>query len=177
MKNSLADLEFHVAEIKDLPSIMRIIQEAQALLASLVIDQWQDGYPEKQVIRDDISNLESFVVSNKKGEIMATVMFTTSAEPTYNVIEGKWLTDQASPYGVIHRMAVGALFRSQGIAKYILESSEHRLREDHIESMRIDTHEDNFAMQSLLANCGYSYCGIIFLHNGDRRLAFEKLMR
>lgn len=170
-------MKFHVADIKDLPSIMQIVHEAQVFLASLAIDQWQDGYPKELVIRDDILKLESYVVSNTKGEILATAMLTNSAEPTYKAIEGYWLTDESSPYGVIHRMAVGASFRGQGVAKFILESSEQKLKEEQIESMRIDTHEDNICMQSLLSKCGYSYCGIIFLANGDKRLAFEKLMR
>lgn len=155
---------------------MQIVSEAQMYLASLDIDQWQDGYPQEQVIRDDIYNLDGYVVVNKEGEIMATIMLTTRAEPTYNIIEGNWLTDESCPYGVIHRMAVGASFRGQGVAKFILESSEHKLKEDHIGSMRIDTHEENIGMQSLLSKCGYSYCGVIFLDNGDRRSAFEKLM-
>jgi hypothetical protein len=43
--------------------------------------------------------------------------------------------------------------------------------------MRIDTHEDNMGMQQLLKKLGYSYCGVIFLGNEDKRLAFEKLFK
>jgi len=42
--------------------------------------------------------------------------------------------------------------------------------------MRIDTHEDNLGMQKLLRSSGYTYCGVIYLTNGDKRLAFENIL-
>ena len=42
--------------------------------------------------------------------------------------------------------------------------------------MRIDTHVDNTGMQNLLLKLNYNYCGIIYLENGDLRLAYEKLI-
>ena len=45
---------------------------------------------------------------------------------------------------------------------------------DHINL--IDTHEDNQSMQKLLAKNQFSYCGIIYLSDGSKRLAFEKVL-
>ena len=42
--------------------------------------------------------------------------------------------------------------------------------------MRIDTHEENLGMQGLLKKLGYHHCGVIYLENNDKRLAFEKLI-
>ena len=42
-------------------------------------------------------------------------------------------------------------------------------------NIRIDTHRDNIIMQHNLAKHGFTYCGIIFLANGDERLAFQKI--
>ncbi|WP_233188720.1 hypothetical protein [Tenacibaculum sp. SG-28] len=60
---------------KDIPNIMAIIADAQKLLASLHIDQWQDGYPDTAQITKDILNQESYIVKNTTGEIVATFMF------------------------------------------------------------------------------------------------------
>ena len=38
----------------DLEAIMTIVHSAQLYLAELGIDQWQDGYPEREVIVADI---------------------------------------------------------------------------------------------------------------------------
>ena len=38
----------------------------------------------------------------------------------------------------------------------------------------LDTHRDNIPMQKVLARNDFTYCGIIYLENGDERLAFNK---
>ncbi|WNM20354.1 GNAT family N-acetyltransferase [Flavobacterium capsici] len=164
------------ASSNELKAIMEIVHQAQLFLASLGIDQWQNGYPDENVILNDIANNESFVVKNNENEIMGIAMFTTRTEPTYKIIEGNWLTSDDAKYGVIHRMAVADKFRSFGIAKFVFRQCEDYLKQNNISSMRIDTHQDNKGMQSLLQKSGYHYCGIIYLANGDKRLAFEKII-
>jgi ribosomal protein S18 acetylase RimI-like enzyme len=161
--------------IEDLPAIMKIMSEAQEYLAKLGIDQWQDGYPQEEIIRLDIASKESFVIKNKLGEVLATTVFTTKTEPTYNYIKGNWITPNISKYGVIHRLAVGNSSRNLGLAKIIFSACESRLKSNGATSLRIDTHEDNIGMQHLIKKMGYVYCGVIYLENGDKRLAFEKL--
>jgi hypothetical protein len=73
-------------------------------------------------------------------------------------------------------MAVTNEFRKKGIAKFIFEQCEQQLLQNNIMSMRIDTHEDNLVMQSLLKKLKYLYCGVIYLDNGDKRLAYEKCL-
>ena len=43
-------------------------------------------------------------------------------------------------------------------------------------NIRIDTHRDNHIMQHNLLKHGFQYCGIIFLLNGDERLAYQKIV-
>ena len=112
---------------------------------------------------------------NEINGMIATTVFTTAAEPTYTVIEGNWLTPGVKPYGVIHRMAVKKEHRKEGIAQWLLEYFEQQLMESGVPSMRIDTHEGNKGMQRLLQKRDYTYCGIITLDSGDKRLAFEKV--
>ena len=39
----------------------------------------------------------------------------------------------------------------------------------------VDTHRDNAIMQHNIKKHGFTYCGIIYLANGDKRLAYQKL--
>jgi len=41
-------------------------------------------------------------------------------------------------------------------------------------NIRIDTHRDNAIMQHNIEKHGFTYCGIIYLANGDERLAYQK---
>lgn len=165
------------AQKSDLASIMRVVQSAQIYLAELGIDQWQDGYPNQEVVLKDINNNESYLVINDRNECIGTTMFSLRPEPTYTLIEERdWLTKEGMQYGVIHRMAVDDQFRSSGFSRFVFDHFENLLIEKEIKSMRIDTHEDNQMMQGLLKKRGYHYCGIIYLESGSKRLAFEKLL-
>ena len=157
-------------------SILEIINQAQAYLAMQNIDQWQNGYPNEEAILKDVFNNDSYVVKTKDAITAATAMFTTRPEPTYTTIEGNWKTKNNATYGVIHRMAVSNKFRGKGIAKFIFFQCEQFLKQNNIKSMRIDTHEKNLGMQGLLKKLGYHYCGVIYLENNNKRLAFEKLI-
>ncbi|MBR1526072.1 MAG: hypothetical protein IJ640_05360 [Prevotella sp.] len=45
------------------------------------------------------------------------------------------------------------------------------------DNIRIDTHRDNRIMQHLMQKEGFTYCGIIYLDNGDERLAYQKMRK
>lgn len=156
---------------------MKIIRDAQELLAAQGSDQWQDGYPDVARIQQDIDQKESYVVVDDNGDMMATTMFTLGGESTYQTIEGEWLTSDPVRYGVIHRLAVSADHRQKGLAKFILNQCEEILRKETFDSLRIDTHRKNTGMQHLLTRSGYQYCGVIYLASGNERLAYEKVMR
>lgn len=169
-------MKLQASKSSDIALIMNIIEDAQGYLKELGIDQWQDGYPNKEQLELDIKNEDSYIVMNELNNIMGTTVFTTVKEPTYQNIEGKWLTAQNSKYGVIHRLAVGNAYRKLGLAKFVFSECEMRLKEMGIKSMRIDTHNENKGMQHLLICSNYIYCGIIYLENGDERLGYEKII-
>ena len=164
------------AKKNDLKGIMDIIKDAQELLANQNIDQWQNGYPNESIISNDIDNNESYLLKSHDQSPIATAMFSTKNEATYSKIEGSWSDPNQTVYGVIHRMAVAKNHRGKGFAKFIFRQCEQMLCEHKIPSMRIDTHDENLGMQELLKTMGYAYCGIIYLENRDKRLAYEKLL-
>lgn len=170
-------MKIRLSLLSDIPRIMEIINDAKALLKSLQIDQWQNGYPNAEQIENDIKNGESYVVVNEENQIMATTMFTLRKEPTYKkVIDGNWIIDENLPYGVIHRLAMAKEFRGLGIAKFVFEELHQKLQHQNIKSLKIDTHEKNIGMQSLIKKLGYKYCGIIYTSYNAKRLAFEKVI-
>jgi RimJ/RimL family protein N-acetyltransferase len=170
-------MELRKSTLEDVPRIMEIINDAKALLKSLYIDQWQNGYPNAGQIENDIKNLESYVVVDENNNVLATTMFTLRKEPTYKVVEnGNWLIDENLPYGVIHRLAMSKDFRGKGVAKFIFNELHEKLKHQNIQSLKIDTHEENIGMQSLIKKMGYQYCGIIYTNYNAKRLAFEKVI-
>ena len=66
-------MEFRKTNINDLPEVMKIIREAQSYFKEQGIDQWQNNYPNEEVIKNDIKNNHSYVLV-KDGKIAATTV-------------------------------------------------------------------------------------------------------
>lgn len=60
-------MEMIRSDVSHIPGILKIIDDAKCYLASKNIDQWQNGYPNEEQIRNDIANQESYVVVNIDG--------------------------------------------------------------------------------------------------------------
>ena len=160
----------------DLSAIMAIIAEAQADFRARGIDQWQNGYPNEQAIRSDIAHGESYVVTRGE-QVVATAMITFAPDPNYSIVYGgEWLLKESSHYATIHRIAVSIAERGAGIADFIVRKVEQMCRRCGADSLRIDTHRDNRAMQRVAEKNGMILCGIIHLADGAERLAYEKIM-
>ena len=154
------------ASEEDVPFIMNVLDAARGIMRSSGnLHQWADGYPSAETILDDIRKGYAFVVRDK-GIITAYFAFVPSPEPTYSIIKGgRWLNDNL-PYHVIHR--IGSLPDSHGIFKSIMDWCSSRDG-----NLRIDTHRDNHIMRHCITSYGFKYCGIIYLSNGDERLAYQ----
>jgi len=165
---------FRKTETADLPQVMAIIKEAQIYFKENQIDQWQHNYPNLETIQNDIVQDHSYVLVHKQ-QIIATAAVSFDGEKTYNQIQqGEWLTQ--NPYAVIHRLAVANSFKGQGVFTSILNPIEKLCCEQGIFSIKIDTHEHNLSMQRSLKKNGFSYCGVIYLEDGSKRVAWEKIL-
>ena len=130
-------------------------------------NQWNKGTPNIETARDDMERGVGYVAVDGD-EIVAACMFSLNGEPTYaNIYGGAWLSD--APYGVIHRIAVAE--QGKGIIGFCIDECFGRCQ-----NLRIDTHRDNIPMQKALLKRGFQYCGIIYLEDGDERLAYQKVM-
>lgn len=159
---------------KDAKRIMEIIGQAQEYFKSMNIDQWQKGYPNLELIYDDIKKDCSYVLEDET-RILATAAISFDGEPTYQKIyEGAWLSDY--DYAVIHRIAVDNTIKSKGMASMMVIKTEDLCRARKIHSVKVDTHRENLAMQNMLLKNDFHYCGIILLSDGEERLAYEKLL-
>lgn len=166
-------MKFRKSKIEDIPMMMEIIKQAQNYFKSKDIDQWQDGYPNEENLREDIIQGESYVML-LDDKIVATAAISFRGESTYNEIyRGNWLSDRE--YAVVHRVAVNDDYKGQGLSHKIIEFSQKKCKELGYSSIKIDTHKDNFVMRSLLEKNGFKYCGIILLEDGAERVAYEKL--
>lgn len=161
------------AKITDLNEVMEVIDSGRAFLKEQGLDQWQDGHPNIDMVRNDILNNDFYIIKdNNKIVCVAAIIF--SVDPNYSKIyDGNWLTN--NKYAVIHRFATLKGYQNKGYATEIINYTKSIISDNH--SIRIDTHINNIPMQSLLAKNGFKLCGKIYLdHIKDQthlRLAYE----
>ncbi|QAA33914.1 GNAT family N-acetyltransferase [Clostridium manihotivorum] len=167
-------MKFRKTVEADISSIMTIIRQAQDYFKDKGIDQWQNGYPNPEVIRKDIANGHSYVLL-KEDNIVGTAAISFDGENTYDdIYEGQWLSNDT--FAVIHRIAVDNDYKGLGLSSIIIENVEELCKSKGVSSIKVDTHEDNLSMQRLLKKNGFQFCGIIYLEDKSKRVAFEKLI-
>ena len=158
----------------DIDEIMAIVAQARRAIAKLGIDQWQDGYPEREVIEADIAQGIGYVFEDS-GSVAGYLALAPSPEPVYAQIDGKWLAD--GDYLTVHRSCAGDGSRGVGLGSAMLEFAEDIARERGCASVRADTHRGNVVMRHLLEKRGFAYCGEVTypVTAGDPiRAAYEK---
>jgi len=156
------------AKPADIPEILHVMDAAKKIMRSSGnIHQWEDGYPSEAIIISDMEKHSGFVIEDT-GRIIGYFAFLPSPEPTYSKIyNGEWIDDKL-PYHVVHRIA--SYPEIHGIFGNIMDFCFSR-----DSNIRIDTHKDNLIMQHNIEKHGFTYCGIIYLVNGDERLAYQKI--
>ncbi len=168
-------MEFRKATLKDVPQIMNIIYKAQENFRIKGIDQWQNNYPNEEIIKDDIDKGYGFVLVDNDS-IIGYVAISFDGEETYNKIyDGKWLSDLE--YAVVHRVAIDEEYKGKGYSYIIMENVEKYCTDNGVYSIKVDTHIKNIPMQKVLSRLNYNYCGKIYIRDGSERIAFEKLLK
>lgn len=150
----------------DLEQILKIYATArQYMRTSGNPHQWGYDKPDVSLLINDIALKQLFVIE-ENGVLTGCFACIAGADPTYARIDGgSWLNDL--PYLTLHRVASAGI--RPGILETILDWTSRRIRD-----IRIDTHADNKTMQHILEKNGFTRCGIIYLENGDPRLAYHR---
>ncbi len=163
-------LQFCVAQLSDLENIWVIMQQAILRRKKEGSQQWQDGYPNPNVLKNDIDKKVGYILK-KDNQTIGYFTLMVNNEPEYKNIIGKWLTED--DFIVVHRVAICEGYLGQGYAKIIFSYVEKIALQKQIFSIKIDTNYDNNAMLHLLESLGYTYCGEVHFRENPRK-AFEK---
>ena len=170
----MAETYLRRAQLQDLPSIMKIIDDAKELLKKNGSPQWQNGYPNQETLTQDIAMQTNWVLINDN-KVAATATLQLTPEPTYrNITQGQWQQPD-EPYATIHRVAISSNYRGQGLSKLLFSNLLTVGQMQGIKNFRVDTHRSNKAMQHIAENFNFKKRGIIKVNdqNDPERLAYE----
>ena len=169
------------AEIADMDALLDILEQAKAYLRESGVDQWQEGYPNREALAADIEAGRGWLfecVDN--GEIAGYECVAMTPEVCYREIDGAWLTEGEN-YAVIHRAMAAARYRGTRLAAEMFSFAAELAAGMGRLSVRVDTHRDNKAMNRLCEKQGFTYCGVVDLGLVDPasdslRNAYEKIL-
>ena len=166
-------MELRAAKQGEAKALFAIIDQARAHLKAQGIDQWQNGYPNFEMIETDIKEGTAYVLED--GDILAGYVFIDLAgDPFYDGSSVAWRQD--GPYAAVHRVAINDAYRGKGYAATLFDLVSSFCRERGARSLRIDTHRDNGKMQFVLKRSGFEPCGTVYYPTAGERIAFEKLL-
>ena len=170
-------MEFRVAKMEHLDKICEITEDAKKQLKNLGLDQWQSGYPSREIWEKDIENRCAYLAV-EEDQIQGAFAFQVTPDPSYRVIDGKWLADGS--YASIHRVCVADGCKGKGVAGQMFAYGFGLAKKAGFGSVRIDTHPGNLPMQHALKKAGFVACGEIRLvggcEAGNVRIGFERLL-
>lgn len=167
------EYQIRLATLNDIPLIWEILHAAISRRKEDGSNQWQDGYPNLNVVENDIEKNVGYVLTlNEK--IIGYVAVLINDEPEYQNIEGNWITNE--DFVVVHRIAIAPDYLGKNLSKLILEYIEEFALNKNIYSIKVDTNFDNFAMLKIFDKLGYIYCGEVYFR-GSARKAFEKKLK
>jgi RimJ/RimL family protein N-acetyltransferase len=169
----MTDYHFRKAEISEIAQIWDILQLAILRRKEEGSEQWQDGYPNPEVVKKDIEKEAGFVLID--GETIAGYCsILINDEPEYAKIEGEWLTND--DFVVFHRVAISEKDLGKGCASKMIGSIEDFAIHNNIYSVKADTNFDNLAMMKVFEKLGYTFCGHVYFRGGQRK-AYEKVLQ
>ncbi|MXN89732.1 GNAT family N-acetyltransferase [Flavobacterium sp. Sd200] len=164
---------FRQATANDISQIWEILQGAIERRRQDGSNQWQDGYPNQEVVKNDIDKAIGYVLTDED-TIIGYCAILINDEPAYADIEGKWITD--GDFVVYHRIAISDNYLGKGLAQTMLKHIEDFAVKHNITSLKVDTNFDNTGMLKILDKLDYVYCGEVFFRGAPRK-AFEKVLK
>ena len=79
-------MQIRKAVYEDVKQMMHIVHQAQSDLKAMNVDQWQNGYPNETVLKQDIA-LEKGYVIDQDNRVVGLMVISCNDETTYDPLK------------------------------------------------------------------------------------------
>ena len=148
-------IEYKIAEEQDLEEIYSLVKRAIDTMCSQGVFQWDEIYPDREVLADDIRKAQMFL-GRVDGQLVVIYVLNQECDEEYS--KGEWINKDRS-FGVVHRLCVDPSFQHMGIGKFTMQHIEETLRKSGVGSVRLDAFTENPQAIRLYESLGYSRTG------------------
>ncbi|HSP12865.1 MAG TPA: GNAT family N-acetyltransferase [Salegentibacter sp.] len=152
------------ASLKELNDIKKLTEACAEALQQQNIFQWNEYYPSREKLENDIKREELFVYEHKN-RLIAIIVLTPKMDEVYRNIS--WLTETENNL-YVHRLATHPDFWGQGYARKVMDFAEDFAKTGNFISIRLDTFSQNKRNQKFYEARGYHKLGdVYFPHKND----------
>lgn len=165
--------EIRKAQINEVGEIMELVAKCVQVMQAGGSDQWDDSYPNKEIISADIENGTLYAYVDN-GAIAGILVLDENQSELYRDIQ--WAQEQG-PHLIMHRLAVHPEVQGKGIARKLIAFAEEHARVSGYTSIRMDTYTKNTRALAIYPNLGYERRGEIFFPGREASFpVFEKVL-
>jgi ribosomal protein S18 acetylase RimI-like enzyme len=155
------DTIFRLAEASDAQAVCELYVQATAHMRETGIDQWDERYPTKEILCEDIANGEMYVLARGE-DILSAVVINARQDDEY--VQGDWRCG-GNP-AVIHRLCVHPKHKHQGVAAETVRRAERLISGRGYDCVRLDAFTRNPYAMKLYERLGYQKAGEIRFRKG-----------
>jgi ribosomal protein S18 acetylase RimI-like enzyme len=161
------------ATIVDIDKIMELIRQAVRIMRKNEIDQWDETYPSKKIIADDIvtGSLYKIIIN---GNMAGIITLNEQQSPEY--LSLLWRDYDGRPL-VVHRICVHPQFQGKNLARQLMQFAEEYAGTYNYSSIRLDTYSKNYIALKLYESLKYQRVGDVSLRDGKIFHCYEKVIK
>ena len=134
------------------------------------IFHWDEEYPTRDIIENDIAERKCYVV-RENGVPVAVLRIDGEQHPAYQTVDWKY----GEPYICVHRLCVHPRAQGKGLAKHIMKDVLALYSFKGYAAVRLDTYRHNWIAMRLYEGLGFERRQTVhFEGRGDREyMCFE----
>lgn len=148
-------MKIRKAELGDLKEIMDIFSKAISTMNDNNIHQWDEIYPTKDILQQDILKRQMYV-GIKDNTIVSVVVVNDEFDEQYK--SGNWKYSNER-FAVVHRLCVNPIYQNQKLGKSTMLMIEDLLKKEGIDSIRLDAFSLNPYALKMYQKLGYEKVG------------------
>ncbi len=162
-------MKLRMATAVDSDFMCDVVKRVTEALNQQGIKQWDEVYPDRKVILNDIEHEQLFVCCENDRDV---AIFTLNDEYDEEYRNGIW---HSNNFTILHRLCVLPECQNKGIGSRALAQAENAARGYGIKSIRLDAFSQNPYALRLYEKSGYTRVGEANFRMGKFYL-YEKLL-
>ena len=160
---------FRKAVLEDENTILTLYQEVKVKGREDGTSDWDEDYPNKDILRDDLENKRIFVLL-EEAEIIAVISIFEEDEPDIHSLD--WAKVKAC---FLVRLCVSPKYQSKGIGEKMMRNISDYAKSKGFKATHHLAAKVNVAANRLYKRMGYRDLGMIHLYDTDF-IAYEMLL-